>query len=157
MPLQPDDIVSTDKNGSVTLRFPDGTQTEIGNLQSWSYTQYEPGVGIKKLSVPVRAEWYYATLTDARSKHDIGLRRHTLFDAYTNFSDTEAVSQIPREISLSLPGPTEIDFQKYFPADSVTNVEIFRLPSSQWRPVSPTKIAFETQEESVEILVRVTT
>lgn len=67
------------------------------------------------------------------------------------------MSQIPREISLSLPGPTEVDFASYFPADTLINIEIFRLPSSEWRRISNTKVAFEAQKETREILVRVTT
>jgi len=66
-----------------------------------------------------------------------------LFDAHSLFSVTDPVSQIPPKISLTFPGPTEIDFQQYFPADTLTNVEILRLPSAEWRRVSSTKIAFE--------------
>jgi len=80
----------------------------------------------------------------------------TVFDAYTDFTNSDIISQIPRQITLSLPSPTEIDFQSYFPADTLTNIEIFRLPSSRYRRVSATKIAFDTQKESTEILVRVT-
>ena len=157
MPLLPGDIVITDKNGGMTVNFPDGTETEIGASQYWSFTQYAPGVGVKQLSLPVEAEWYYGTLVDARSMEETRLPHGTVFDAYTDFSESDIVPQIPREITLSLPAPTEIDFQTYFPADTLTYVEIFRLPSSEWRRVSSTKIAFESQEQSTEILVRVTT
>lgn len=94
---------------------------------------------------------------DARTLTENRLPHATVFDAYTDFSESDAISQIPRQITLSLPGPTEIDFQSYFPADTLTNVEIFRLPSSEWRRVTSTKIAFESQKETREILVRVTT
>lgn len=116
-----------------------------------------PGIGVKKLSLPVEAEWYYGNIMDARTLAENRLPHATVFDAYTDFSESDAISQIPRQITLSLPGPTEIDFQSYFPADTLTNVEIFRLPSSEWRRVTSTRIAFESQKETREILVRVTT
>lgn len=156
MPLLPGDFIITDKNGGVTLSFPDGTETEIGPSQYWSLTEYAPGVGIKKLSLPVETQWYYGTITDARSTQETRLPHGTVFDAYTDISLGDAVSQIPRQITLALPGPTEIDFQTYFPADTLTHVEILRLPGSQWRRVSSTKIAFESQKEGQDILVRIT-
>lgn len=156
MPLLPGDFLITDTNGGATIGFPDGTKTQMGPSQYWSLTEYAPGVGIKKLSLPVEAEWYYGTMVDAGSLDDVRTPHATIFDAYTNSSVSDPVSQIPTQITLSLPGPTEVDFQSYFPADTVTNIEIFRLPSSQWRRISATKIAFESQETSTEILVRVT-
>lgn len=158
MPLLPGDLIITDKNGGVTLKFPDSTETEIGASQYWTLTEYEPGIGIKKLTLPAEAEWYYGNIVDARSSHDDLRTPHgTVFDAYTDFSESDIVSQIPREIALSLPGPTEVDFQSYFPADTLINIEIFRLPSAEWRRISNTKVAFEAQKETREILVRVTT
>ncbi len=79
-----------------------------------------------------------------------------VFDAYASSSEGSILSNIPSQIRLSLPSPTEIDFQSYFPADTLEDVEIFRLPSSQYRKLSATKFAFETQEESTQIVVRVT-
>lgn len=128
----------------------------MGSSQYWSLSEYAPGVGVKKLSLPVESEWYYGTLTDSRSLIETRFPRGTVFDAYAEFSQGSIMAQIPSQIKLSLPSPTEIDFQSYFPADTLTNVEIFRLPSSQYRRVSPTRIAFETQKDSTEILVRVT-
>lgn len=156
MPLLPGDLIITDKNGSVSLKFPDGTSTDIGASQYWTLAEYAPGIGVKKLSLPVETKWYYGTSVDARSMTENRLPHATVFDAYTDFSQSDSVSQIPRQITLSLPSPTEIEFQSYFPADTLTNVEIFRLPSSQYRRVSATKIAFESQKTSTEILVRVT-
>ena len=147
----------TDKNGAITVKFPDGTETEIAASQYWTMTEYEPGIGIKKLTLPAEAEWYYGSLLDAKSPLENIISHGTVFDAHTDFSESDLISQIPRQITLSVPGPTEIDFQQYFPADTLTNVEIFRLPSSDWRRVANTKIAFESQREKKEILVRVTT
>ncbi len=157
MPLLPGDLLITDKNGGITVKFPDGTETEIAVSQYWTLTEYEPGIGIKKLTLPTEAQWYYGSLLDAKSSQETAISHGTVFDAYTDFSEGDVISQIPRQISLSVPGPTEIDFQTYFPADTLTNVEIFRLPSSEWRRVSSTKVAFEAQKEKKEILVRVTT
>ncbi|MCB9807445.1 hypothetical protein H6768_06290 [Candidatus Peribacteria bacterium] len=156
MPLIPGDSIITDKNGGVSLAFPDGTSTEIHPSQHWTLSEYTPGVGLKKLSLPVDSKWYYGSLIDARTMTENRLPNATLFDAYTEFSQGDTVSQIPRQITLTLPSPTEIDFQSYFPADTLSNVEIFRLPSSQYRRVSSTKIAFESQKNVTEILVRVT-
>lgn len=157
MPLLPGDLLITDKNGGITVKFPDGTETEIAVSQYWTLTEYEPGIGIKKLTLPTEAQWYYGSLLDAKSSQETAISHGTVFDAYTDFSEGDVISQIPRQISLSVPGPTEIDFQTYFPADTLTNVEIFRLPSSEWRRISSTKVAFEAQKEKKEILVRVTT
>lgn len=157
MPLLPGDLLITDKNGGITVKFPDGIETEIAVSQYWTLTEYEPGIGIKKLTLPTEAQWYYGSLLDAKSSQETAISHGTVFDAYTDFSEGDVISQIPRQISLSVPGPTEIDFQTYFPADTLTNVEIFRLPSSEWRRVSSTKVAFEAQKEKKEILVRVTT
>lgn len=157
MPLLPGDLLITDKNGGITVKFPDGTETEIAVSQYWTLTEYEPGIGIKKLTLPTEAQWYYGSLLDAKSSQETAISHGTVFDAYTDFSEGDVISQIPRQISLSVPGPTEIDFQTYFPADTLTNVEIFRLPSSEWRRVSSTEVAFEAQKEKKEILVRVTT
>lgn len=156
MPLLPGDLIITDKNGAISLTFPDGISTNVGASQYWTLTEYVPKIGVKKLSLPVEAKWYYGTIMDARSMEGNRLPHSTVFDAYTEFSQSDTVSQIPRQITLSLPSPTEVDFQSYFPADTLTNVEIFRLPSSQYRRVSATKIAFESQKTSTEILVRVT-
>ncbi len=82
--------------------------------------------------------------------------QHTIFDAYTRLSDGAIVAQIPREISLDIDRPTEVDFQQYFPTDTISQVEIFRLPSSEWRRVDNTKITFEMQKQKTDILVRVT-
>lgn len=157
MPLLPGDLLITDKNGGITVKFPDGTETDIAASQYWTLTEYEPGIGIKKLTLPAEAEWYYGTIMDAKSPLESKIPYGTVFDAHTDFSESDVISQIPRQITLSVPGPTEIDFQTYFPADTLTNVEIFRLPSSEWRRVSTAKIAFEAQKEKTEILVRVTT
>jgi len=157
MPLLPGDLIITDKNGGATVQFPDGSQSEIGASQHWTLTEYVAGIGIKQLSLPVEQEWYYGTIMDARSLSDNRLPHGTVFDAYTDLSQSDTVSQIPRQITLALPGPTEIDFQTYFPADTLTNVEIFKIPSSEWRRISSTKIAFESQKESREIFVRVST
>ena len=96
-------------------------------------------------------------MEDARSLSISRTPEHTLFDAVSQSSDGAIVSQIPREISLVLDKPTEVDFQKYFPTDMVSSVEILRLPSSEWRRMNNTTIAFEMQKEKKEILVRVTT
>lgn len=157
MPLLPGDLLITDKNGAITVQFPDGAKTEITASQYWTLTEYEPGIGIKKLTLPTEAEWYYGTLLDAKTPVETLVPQGTVFDAYTDFSESDVLSQIPRQITLSVPGPTEIDFQTYFPADTLTYVEIFRLPSSEWRRTANTKIAFEAQKERKEILIRVTT
>lgn len=156
LPLRPNDRIITDINGSVSVAFPDGTETVIWASQNWSLAEYAPGVGIKKLSVPVESDWYYGMVTDARSLNQQRFPHGTVFDAYADFIQWSVLSQIPPRIKLSLPSPTEIDFQSYFPADTLSNVEVFGLPSSQFRRISPTKIAFETQQESTPIVVRVT-
>lgn len=119
--------------------------------------EYSPKVGIHKSSVPLDARWYYATMEDARSIGENRIPNQTLFDAYstTNFGAT--VSQIPHEIPLILDKPTEIDFQKYFPTDKLSFVEVLRLDSTSWRRINNTTIAFEMQKEKKEILVRITT
>ena len=152
----PNDRLITDTNGSASLLFPDGQETIIGPAQYWSLAEYTPGIGIKKLSLPVESAWYYGTLTDARSLSENRFPQTVVFDAYAQFSEGSILSNIPPQIKLSLPSPTEIDFQSYFPADTLEDVEIFRLPSSQYRKLSATRFAFETQEESTQIVVRVT-
>lgn len=156
LPLLPNDRLTTDTNGSVSLLFPDGQETIIGPSQYWSLAEYAPGVGIKKISLPVESEWYYGTITDARSSRENRFPRTVVFDAFADFSEGSILSTIPPQIKLSLPSPTEIDFQSYFPADTLTNVEIFRLPSSRYRKLSATRFAFETQQESTQMMVRVT-
>lgn len=156
LPLLSNDRLITDTNGSASLIFPDGQETIIGPAQYWSLAEYAPGIGIKKLSLPVEPAWYYATITDARSLVENRFPMSVVFDAYASSSEGSILSNIPSQIRLSLPSPTEIDFQSYFPADTLEDVEIFRLPSSQYRKLSATKFAFETQEESTQIVVRVT-
>lgn len=53
--------------------------------------------------------------------------------------------------------PTQIDFQKYFPADPISSIEVLRLPASEWRRVNSTTVLFETQKEKRDITLRITT
>lgn len=156
LPLLPHDTIITDAGGTVSIAFPDWTETVVWLSQVWSLSEYPPGAGIKKLSFPVKSAWYYGHITDARSLDQKRFPHATVFDAYANFLQWSIFSQIPPQIKLSLPSPTEIDFQSYFPVDTLSNVEIFGLSSSQFRRISPTAIAFETQQESAPIVVRVT-
>jgi hypothetical protein len=80
-----------------------------------------------------------------------------LFNAYSRIDSGVTIAKIPREISLTLDRPTEIDFQKYFPANTISFIEVLKLPSSEWRRVSNTKIAFEMQKEKREISLRIKT
>jgi hypothetical protein len=157
LPLLPGDTLISEKNGGVTIAFPDGHDTEVAASQKWSLAEYDPRVGIKQSSLPVEAHWYYGTITDTGSPTDVRTPYGDVFDAYSNTVSSDAISQIPRQITLPLPAPSEIDFQTYFPYDTLTNVEIFQLQTSQWRRITRTKVVFEPQKVSKEILVRVTT
>lgn len=157
LPLLPGDTLISEKNGGATIIFPDGNKTQVYDNQTWTLAHYTPGVGIKRSSLPVEADWYYGSIIDAGSPSDARTPYGDVFDAYSSLDLSDAISHIPRQITLILPSPSEIDFQTYFPYDTLTNVEIFQLPSSQWRRISNTKIAFESQKTSKEILVRVTT
>lgn len=119
--------------------------------------EYDTGVGVQSASLPVDARWYYASMEDALSLPSNRIPDQTLFDAFTQIKNGATVSEMPREISLILDKPTEINFQKYFPADTITSVDIFRLPSSEWRKINNTTVAFQMQKEKKEILVRITT
>ncbi len=155
-PILPDDEITTGDNGRVVVQFPDGTQTVIDENQTWSLREYPATISTQNISLDVDPRWYYASFEDARSSLESRLPQHTIFDAYTRSSNGSIVARIPREISLDIDKPTEIDFQQYFPTDTVSQVEIFKLSSSEWRRVNATKIAFEMQKQKTEILVRVT-
>ena len=46
LPLLPGDKIVTDKNGSVDISFPDGTQTTLTQNQHWTLDVYDPEIGI---------------------------------------------------------------------------------------------------------------
>ena len=156
MPILPGDEIITGNNAGVTIRFPDGTETKLTSAQHWMWREYSPDIGQQTGSFTVDNYWYYGSMEHAQSIPESRIPNQTLFDAYTRIGDGAIVSQIPREISLVLDKTTEIDFQKYFPYDTLSSVEIFRLPSSEWRKVNATTVAFEMQKEKREILVRIT-
>lgn len=157
LPLLPQDEIFTGDTGAMTIQFPDGTQTQLKKNQHWLFHEYEPSVGIKNNSFPIEAGWWYTSTEDAHSLPESRLPQQTLFNAYSRTDSGATVAQIPREISLVLDRPTEVNFQKYFPADTVTAVEVLKLPSSEWRRINNTTIAFEMQKEKREILLRITT
>lgn len=158
LPLLPGDKIVTDKNGSVDISFPDGTQTTLTQNQHWILDVYDPEIGISSSTLSVDPYWYYGHIENARTLSESRISRSTIFDAYSEFDPSAALSQIPTEIPISFDQPTEIDFQNYFPADTLDNVEVLRLAESEWRRDSelPTKIIFQTQKERKEILLRIT-
>ena len=155
-PLLPSDRITTGINGDVTIGFPDATQTLVTPNQTWMLTDYTPGIGIHTSSLAVDPHWYYGSMEDSASMSEHRWPDMTLFDAYTSDTGDAEVSQIPPEIPLVLDHPTEIDFQSYFPVDTITKVDILKLPSSQWRRANATTIDFEMQKEKKDVLVRVT-
>lgn len=157
LPLLPTDEIITDDTGAVTIAFPDQTQTKLEKNQHWIFRDYDPEIGIQEDSFPVGTRWYYASMQDARSLETTRMPTQTLFDAYSRSDNGATVSQIPREISLTLDKLTEVDFQKYFPVDTLSSVEILRLPASEWRRVNKSTVAFQMQKEKKDITVRVTT
>lgn len=96
-------------------------------------------------------------MEDALSLAASRIPDQTLFDAYTQTNNGAIVSEIPKQISLAFDKPTEIDFQQYFPTDKLTSVDVFKLPSSEWRKINNTTIAFQMQKEKKDILIRITT
>ncbi len=95
-------------------------------------------------------------MRDAGSLPESRTPHQTLYDAYTIEAGSEPLARIPSTIPLQIGVPTEIDFQNYFPQDTITKVDILRLPQSSFRRLGPTVIAFETQNQEQDITVRVT-
>lgn len=157
LPLLIEDEIFTNDTGSVAIQFADGIQTRLTPRQQWRFQEYEAASGIKTGSLPIDEKWYYVSSEDAHSLPGSRLPDQTLFNAYSRSTTQTTVSQIPREISLVLDRPTQIDFQKYFPADTITAIEVLRLPASEWRRINASTVAFEMQKEKREITLRITT
>jgi D-hexose-6-phosphate mutarotase len=49
-----------------------------------------------------------------------------------------------------------VDFQQYFPIDSIIKVEVSGLPEKFWRQNGTTKIIFETLQQSQSMILKVT-
>lgn len=156
-PLFPDDILTTGSNGTATIAFADESETEIFANQTWSL-MYHTGVPkkIQEFTLPVVPGWYYVIARDAFSISENRLPQLTLFDAHTESDDGQLVDTLPTTINLNFDTPTEVDFQQYFPLDTILKVEVSGLSESFWKQVSATKVLFQTSQEDQEMTLRVT-
>lgn len=66
------------------------------------------------------------------------------------------VDTLPTILNLNFDAPTEVDFQQYFPLDSIANVEVTGLSEAFWKQTSATKILFQTSQENQTMTLRVT-
>jgi hypothetical protein len=156
-PLFPDDILRTVENGTASVAFSDGSETEIFSNQTWSLIHHS---GIQKkiqdFSLPVVPGWYYMVARDAFSVLENRLPIATLFNARTESGDGQLVDTLPTVINLNFDTPTEIDFQQYFPLDTLSKVEITGLSESFWKQATTTKILFQTSKKDQDITLRIT-
>lgn len=100
--------------------------------------------------------WYYVVAHDANSLREHSLPVATLFDAYTDTEGDILTDTLPTTINLKFDSPTEVDFQQYFPIDTITKVEVSGLPENFWRQNGATKIIFETLQKSQSMILKVT-
>lgn len=59
-------------------------------------------------------------------------------------------------MNLNFDTPTEVDFQEYFPLDSIAKVEVTGLSEAFWKQTSATKILFQTSQQDQTMTLRVT-
>lgn len=155
-PLFPDDTIKTGQNGTTQVAFSDGTKTVLYPNQEWSLVYNTGAFKIQDFSLPVSPGWYYVVAHDAASVREHSLPVATLFDAYTDIEGDVLTDTLPTMINLKFDGPTEVDFQQYFPIDSITKVEVSGLPEKFWRQNGATKIIFETLQQSQSMILKVT-
>jgi len=155
-PLFPDDSIKTSQNGTVQIAFSDATKTTLYPNQVWSLVYHTEAFKIQDFSLPVSPGWYYVVAHDATSLREHSLPRATLFDAYTDITGDTLTDTLPTTIGLHFDTPTEIDFQEYFPIDTITKVEVSGLSDKFWRQNGATKIIFETLQQSQSMILKVT-
>jgi hypothetical protein len=156
-PLFPDDILTTSANGTASIEFSDGSETEVFANQTWSLVHHT-GIqkNIQEFTLPVTPGWYYVVARDAFSMEWNRLPQATLFDAHTEGEEWQLVDTLPTVLNLNFDTPTEVDFQQYFPLDTIQKVEINGLEQAFWKQISATKILFQTSQADRDMTLRVT-
>ncbi len=100
--------------------------------------------------------WYYVLSRDALSPRENSIPRVTLFDTYTEGEPGQPVDTLPTTIYLNFDTPTDIDFQQYFPLDTISKVEVTGLSESFWKQASATRILFQTSQANQSMTLRIT-
>jgi len=156
-PLFPDDIIKTGANGSASIEFSDTSETNVFPDQTWSLV-YHTGIQkrIQDFTLPVLPGWYYVVARDAFSSSENRIPHATLFDAHTDTQDGPLADTLPTTINLNFDTPTEVDFQEYFPLDTIVKVEVTGLSDDFWRQAGATKILFQTSQKDQSMTLRVT-
>lgn len=156
-PLFPDDIVKTGPNGAASVEFSDESETILSSNQTWSLVYHNGDQKeIQDFALPVIPGWYYVVAHSAFSAPEQRIPQATLFDAHTAGEEGQPVDTLPTALNLNFDTPTEIDFQQYFPLESITKVEVTGLPESFWRQLTATKILFQTSQEDQSMTLWVT-
>ena len=158
MPLLDSDRLMTSSTGSVDIIFEDATKTRVSGSQEWVLTEYDGERGIHSAGIDVKPDWYYGVMVNARTLEERRMDRSTIFNASTDFDTSDPIAQIPRNITLLFDRPSTIDFQSYFPADTIDRVDVYQLASSQWRrdAESSTNLVFLPPQDKKPILMRIT-
>ncbi len=156
-PLFLDDIIKPTTNGTASIEFADGAETDVYSNQTWSLV-YHTGVqnNIQDFVLPVTPGWYYVVARDAFSAREKDRPRAILFDTYTDVEEEHLVDTVPTVINLNFDTPTEIDFQKYFPLDTIEKVAITGLSDAFWKQSTATKFLFQTSQEDRSMTLKVT-
>lgn len=111
---------------------------------------------IQEFSLPVTPGWYYVVARDAFSLSENRIPRMTLFDTNSESEEEQFIDTLPTTIDLDFDKPTEVDFQEYFPLDTISKVEVTGLSESFWKQITATKILFQTSQEDKTMTLRVT-
>ncbi len=156
-PLFEEETLKTGNNGSASVQFDDGSETDIFPAQTWSLI-YHTGVQkkIQEFTLPVVPGWYYMVSHDAFSSTEKRIPQATLFDAYSDGEAGQLIDTLPTTLNLNFDIPTEIDFQQYFPLESISKVEVTGLSENFWKQQTATKILFQTSREDQTMILRVT-
>jgi hypothetical protein len=155
-PLFPSDVIKTAHTGAVQIKFSDATHTSLYPDQEWSFVYHTGVFKIQDFSLPVSSGWYYVVAHNAASIREHSIPQATLFDAYTHTENDILFDTLPTTLQLKFDTPTEVDFQQYFPIDTITKVDVSGLSDTFWRRESATKIIFETLQKSQSMILKVT-
>jgi hypothetical protein len=49
-----------------------------------------------------------------------------------------------------------VDFQQYFPLDTIAKVEVTSLSEAFWKQLDATRVLFQTSQEDQDMVLRVT-
>lgn len=156
-PLFVDDVLITGINGTASVLFSDGIETQLYPQQTWSFVYNNGITNIQNFSLPVLSGWYYMTAHDARTPSAPQMiPQAILFDSTADVESGGLSDTLPTVLTLNFDRPTEIDFQQYFPLDTLKKVEVNGLPESFWKQVTATKILFQTSQERQSMTLRIT-